>query len=220
MPVRMLRRALDELPDQGGPLLLDAGSGKGGLAVFMRDVTVMGVDLHPPAERLPNLTFRQGTITELPFPDRSFPLVSCIDVLEYLSLEERDKAIGELVRVASHGVLIACPHGQLARSCDREYEQALLERGKPVPEWITDPSPHAYPTADGVAESVRKANRDARISISYCEPAAICRLVRFAAARSDTLYATVNLCFGLLLPLMRRPTAATGYRMVLFSEVG
>ena len=201
-------------------MLLDAGSGRGGVAVFMPDVDVTGVDLQPPAETLPNLTFTQGTITYLPFPDRSFPLVSCIDVLEYLSLEARDKAIGELVRVASHGVLIACPHGEVARSCDREYEQALLERGRPVPEWITEPSPHPYPTASGVAESVRRASGDARITVSYCEPARICRLVRVAAARSNKLYAAVNLLFGLLLPLIPEPSEETGYRMVLFAETG
>ena len=218
-PVHALRRALADLPDQGGPLLLDAGSGRGGVAVFMPDVDVTGVDLQPPAEPLTNLTFRQGTITELPFPDRSFPLVSCIDVLEYLSFEERDKAIGELVRVASRGVLIACPHGELARNCDREYQQALLQRGRPVPEWITEPSPHPYPTAGGVADSVRRANGEASISVSYCEPVRICRLVRVAAARSNKLYAGVNLLFGLLLPFMGQPSAATGYRMVLFAKV-
>ena len=79
---------------------------------------------------------------------------------------------------------------------------------------------HPYPTDTALAESVRRANGDARISLSYCEPARICRLVRAAAARSDILYAAVNLLFGLLLPLMRQPSAATGYRMVLFAEVG
>jgi hypothetical protein len=183
----------------------------------MPDVEVTGVDLHPPAETLPNLTFRQGTITDLPFPDRSFPLVSCIDVLEYLSLEDRDKAIGELVRVASHGVLIACPNGKLARSCDREYERALLERERPVPEWITEPSPHPYPTA-GVADSVRRASADASMSIAYCEPTRVSGLVRAAAARSKLLYVAVNLLFGLLLPLIPEPSEETGYRLVLFAE--
>jgi len=220
MPVRILRKALAELRERSGPLVLDVGSGRAGLAAFMPDVDITGVDLQPPSEDLPNLTFAQGTITDLPFPDGSFPLVACIDVLEYLSLESREKAISELVRVASYGLLIACPHGQLARSCDREYEEALLERERPIPEWITEPQPHPYPTARGVAESVRRASGEATVSVSYCEPAWVSRLVRAAAARSALLYAAVNLCFGLLLPLIPEPSEETGYRMVLFAEAG
>jgi SAM-dependent methyltransferase len=216
----MLRRAIADLPDPSRPLLLDVGSGRAGVAAFLPDVDVTGVDLRPPSEPLPNLTFEWGTITDLPFPDRSFQLVTCIDVLENLSVESREKAVSELVRVARHAVLIACPHGHIAQSCDRKYERALEARGRPIPEWITEHRAHPYPTDSSVAESVRMANRDARISLSYCEPASICRLVRAAAARSTTLYAAVNLLFGLLLPLMPQPSAATGYRMVLFAEVG
>lgn len=217
-PVRILREALGRLPDQVGPPVLDAGSGNGGVAVFMPDVEVIGVDVNPPAETPSNLTLTQGTITDLPFPDGSFPLVICIDVLGYLSPEARQKAIGELVRVASHGVLIACPHGPLARSCDRDFEYALLQRERPVPEWITETSPYPYPTAGDVADSVRRASADASLSLSYCEPAQVSRLVRAAAARSKPLYAAVNLLFGLLLPLIPAPSEQTGYRMILFGE--
>ena len=210
MPVRILRKVLAELPDRSGPLVLDVGSGRAGLAAFMPDIEITGVDLQPPSEDLPNLTFVPGMITDLPFPDGSFPLVACLDVLEYLSVESRNKAIGELVRVASHGLLIACPHGQLARSCDREYEEALVERESSVPEWITEPGPHPYPTATAVAESVRRADGEATVSVSYCEPARVTRLVRAAAARSAMLYAAVNLCFGLLLPLTPEPSRGDG----------
>jgi hypothetical protein len=69
-----------------------------------------------------------------------------------------------------------------------------------------------------VADSVRRASGDTSLSLSYCEPARVSRLVRAAAARSTLLYAAVNLLFGLLLPLIPEPSEETGYRMVLFAE--
>lgn len=109
--VRATLAARSPVP-QTSPALLDVGCGElGGLAAFLPGVKVMGVDLAPPAKPIENFTFKTGDITALPFSDRSFPVVSCIDVLEHLPLEARNRATRELLRVAECAVLIACPHG-------------------------------------------------------------------------------------------------------------
>jgi SAM-dependent methyltransferase len=217
---RLLRQALADASAGSRPALLDVGCGRAGLAAYLRDLEVVGVDIEPPEESLPNLVFRQGTITRLPFPDQSFPLVSCVDVLEHLPLDARAKAVDELVRVARDGVLIACPHGATAQSCDTRFKRALDAHGRPVPAWLSEHRAQPYPTVSAVAERIRHADREVTLSVTYSEPALVCRIVRAVAARSSALYAVVNLFFGAFARTIPEPGAANSYRMLLFARLG
>lgn len=51
-----------------------------------------------------------GSITALPFPDRSFDVVCAFEVLEHLPFEESKKALSELARVAKKYVILSLPH--------------------------------------------------------------------------------------------------------------
>jgi SAM-dependent methyltransferase len=223
VPAQILRRLLKNLPSQGEPILLDVGCGRIGMAAFLNGAKVVGVDVEPPLEQIENFSFQPGTITDLQFPDKSFPVVSCIDVLEHLPLEARDRAIDELVRVASRAVLIACPHGENGQACDAEFQSALQGRGRPVPEWVAEHQRQQYPTAAKVAarlcEAAAVSGRKVKITLSYSEPVQACRFVRGAAARSDALYLAANLLLGLLLPLVPEPKSENSYRMVMLAEL-
>ena len=223
VPARILRRLLKNFPSQSEPILLDVGCGRIGMAAFLDGAKVVGVDVEPPLEQVENFTFQPGTITDLQFPDKSFSVVSCIDVLEHLPLEARDRAIAELVRVASRAVLVACPHGENGQACDAEFQRALESRGRPIPDWVAEHQQQEYPTATKVAEKLREAaaasGRKVKITLSYSEPVRACRFVRGAAARSDALYLTANLLLGLLLPLVPEPRVENSYRMVMLAEL-
>lgn len=223
VPARILRALLKQLPSQSEPILLDVGCGRIGMAAFLNGDNVVGVDVEPPLESVENFTFQPGTITDLHFPDKSFPVVSCIDVLEHLPLEARDRALDELVRVASRAVLVACPHGENGQACDAEFQSALESRGRPIPEWVAEHQRQEYPTTTKVAQKLREAaaasGRKAKITLSYCEPVQTCRFVRGAAARSDALYLAANLLLGLLLPLVPAPKSENSYRMVMLAEL-
>lgn len=223
VPARILRALLENLPAPSGPILLDVGCGRIGVAAFLNGAKVVGVDVEPPLESVENFTFQQGTITDLPFPDKSFQVVSCIDVLEHLPLEARDCAIDELVRVASRAVLVACPHGENGQACDAEFQSALGSRNRPVPPWVAEHQRQEYPTTTKVAEKLREAaaasGRKVKITLSYCEPVKACRFVRGAAARSGALYFSANLLLGVLLPLLPAPGFENSYRMVMLAEL-
>jgi SAM-dependent methyltransferase len=222
VPARILRALLKDLPPQDAPVLLDVGCGRIGVAAFLDGQKTVGVDVEPPLESLPNFSFQQGTITALPFPDKTFPLVSCIDVVEHLPLEARACAIDELVRVAAGAVLIACPHGENGRACDAKFQRELEARNKPVPDWVFEHQSQSYPTTTGVIETLRQSvaasGRKVKISSSYCEPINTCLFLRGAAARSDGLYVALNLALGLLLPLIPTPKSEQSYRMVILAE--
>lgn len=222
-PARILRTLPKSLPSQNEPMVLDVGCGRIGMAAFLNGVKVVGVDVEPPLESVENFTFQHGTITDLDFADESFPVVSCIDVLEHLPLEARDRGIDELVRVASRAVLVACPHGENGQACDAEFQSALQSRSRPIPEWLTEHQRQEYPTTTKVAEKLRAAaatsGRKVKITISYCEPVKVCRFVRGAAARSGALYFAANLLLGVLLPVIPAPKSENSYRMVMLAEL-
>ena len=222
LPARVLRQALaQENPRHRRPLL-DVGCGYPGLASFLSDISVAGIDLDAPPMKTANVMFQLGSVTALPFGDRSFPVVSCIDVLEHLAMDDRQCAVRELVRVASRAVLIACPHGLIAQACDDEFRRASERHRRPTPDWVSEHLRQPYPSETAITEQVTSAagetGRGVKVSLWYCEPTVVTRMVRAAAARSDLLYAGVNLLFGMILPLLPRPDAGNGYRMVLLAE--
>jgi hypothetical protein len=222
IPARILHPVLKDLARQSAPVLLDVGCGRIGVAAFLDGIPVVGVDLEQPEQPISHFTFQQETITDLSFGDRSFPVVSCIDVLEHLPLDVRERSLEELVRVTSHALLIACPHGTMGQSCDLEFQQMLEARGRPVPDWLLEHQRQDYPTSSEVAKKIRQlaagSGRQVKISLSYCEPVNVCRFVRKAASRSNALYAAGNLLLGVLLPLMRAPNAENSYRMIMLAE--
>lgn len=225
IPAKTLRPLLSEAAGRGeSPVLLDVGCGRRGVATFLRDVPVMGVDLEQEVDVAANFTFRPGSITSLPFADRSFPFVSCVDVLEHLPLETRPRAVDELVRVADCAVLIACPHGPTAERCDHEFVQTLVGRKRAVPDWLEEHLRQPYPTVSVVCDEVRRAaaatGRDVAIDVRYCEPEILCRAIRKGAARSPVLYAALNLALGAAMPLLPAPTAGDSYRCVLLATLG
>jgi len=223
VPAHILKEVLRDMPVRPEPMLLDIGCGQLGVAAFLPHVSVMGTDIDPPVASTPNLTFQQGSITALPFGDRSFPLVSCIDVLEHLSPQDRERGINELVRVATNAILVAYPQGKLAAAVDEEFRRACELHGKASPGWLIEHQRQPYPVNSTIVEQLKSAvstsGRKATISLSYCEPASVSRIVRGAAARSNLLYAAINLFFGALLPFIPSPNDRNGYRTIALIEL-
>lgn len=206
--------------DDGRALLLDVGCGSRGVATFLPKVPVQGVDLpQDDVTETADFKFKVGSILDLPFADQSFAYVSCVDVVEHLPTEIRERAIGELLRVAEHGVLIACPHGDQARRCDERFERGLRRRGRPLPSWLEEHLRQAYPTVESLSrelhEAAQRQGRSIEIAVSYSEPALLCQAIRSTSMRSTLLYAGANLLFGLALPLVPAPGPDDSYRCVL-----
>jgi hypothetical protein len=219
---RIVRRFLDGGSTVSGPPVLDVGSCRYGVAAHLPGIPVHGADSIPPGPRMAPSAFIRADIKALPYCDRAFPVVCCIDVLEHLPIPERSPAIGELVRVARHLLVIACPHGATARECDGRFLEAFRARGSVPPDCLIEHQRQAYPDAESLAEQVRESalalGRSPVISLSYCEPISITRFLRGAAIRSPELYAFLNIVLGLFAPILPNPKGADGYRMVMSIE--
>ena len=109
---------VNEISLEPGENVLDVGSGPGFLARIMKEKvgplgSINGVDV---SEFLLNIArshttekdgikYFYGDATELPFPDESFDIITCTQVLEYVN--DVDKALKEFHRVVRDGGKVA-----------------------------------------------------------------------------------------------------------------
>lgn len=122
----------DKIQEQQPATFLDAGCGEGFVAAMVRrrmpDLELSGFDVDPAAVRLaamrdPRGSFMTASIFDLPFPDQSFDVVGCFEVLEHLPGDGPDAALRELARVAKKAVVLSVP-------CEPHFSLANAARGK------------------------------------------------------------------------------------------
>ena len=116
---RFHRKLVAEIDSLAPRSFLDAGCGEGfvagrviealpGIELVGCDVSADALDIA--ARAIPQGRFVPGSVVELPFADRSFDVVGCFEVLEHLPGDLPRRALGELARVARHGVVLSVPH--------------------------------------------------------------------------------------------------------------
>ncbi len=94
--------------------LLDVGAGKGEIINNLTENidTVMGLDISEEALKYLNCKAVLGSIENLPFDDKSFDLVMCMEVLEHLPIKSLSLGVHELQRVAKNYLLISVPFNE------------------------------------------------------------------------------------------------------------
>lgn len=116
--IRSFLDSLVEMVQRTEPqAVLDAGCGEGFVTNYLAQrhagLKLTGVDLSGEAISYAEAhfgtaaTFRTGSLYKLPFSDNAFDTVVCSEVLEHL--DEPDRALNELKRVARNYVVITVP---------------------------------------------------------------------------------------------------------------
>jgi SAM-dependent methyltransferase len=77
-------------------------------------IALTGCDVSGPALEIaantnPEARFVAGSVVDLPFPDSSFDVVGCFEVLEHLPGDLPRRALAELARVARLAVVLSVP---------------------------------------------------------------------------------------------------------------
>jgi SAM-dependent methyltransferase len=119
--------------------LLDAGCGTGGFLAWAASLgagPLAGVDPSPEAverarAQVPGADVRVAELADLPFPDASFAVVTCNDVLQHVEESDVGLSLAELRRVlAGDGALLVRTNGgrqaRRERSDWRLYDRATL----------------------------------------------------------------------------------------------
>src|SRR5215212_7211736 len=116
---RFHRKIVGEVRELSPESFLDAGCGEGFVArkiigavpgIALTGCDVSGVALEIAASANPEARFVAGSVVELPFPDRSFDVVGCFEVLEHLPGDLPRRALSELARVARRAAVLSVPH--------------------------------------------------------------------------------------------------------------
>ena len=123
---RVIRAELDRLPLPERASILDAGCGSGRTLVELVDYgTVSGIELDAEAAHMARGRglgdVVAGRLEELPWPDQSFDLIACLDVIEHTPDDHR--TLSELLRVCRPGgfLLVTVPAYQALWSAHDEF---------------------------------------------------------------------------------------------------
>ena len=205
--------------------VLDVGSGASGIEPFVREWRPTGVDRFQPPEGIQSGSrFCRASATRLPFRDRSWDVVICIDVLEHLAPEDRILAIQEVLRVARRMAILAFPCGPRARAADDAMFHAYARAGKEAPAWLGEHLRQPHPEADAVEKLVRLEG--ARHGLQKCdvffnESLALQRVHRFLARTTRVGYKIFSLSCTLALPILTRPISShDAYRCFVVATDG
>ena len=133
--------------------ILEVGSGSEGIARYLKR-GVVGVDraFDGPVSRW--LHAVRGSALSLPFADRAFDDVICVDTLEHLDRGDRPRAIVELLRVAGSRVIISGPIGGFAEWGDASYAEHIARRRRALPGWLQQHMVHGIPSLGDMLEAL------------------------------------------------------------------
>jgi ubiquinone/menaquinone biosynthesis C-methylase UbiE len=150
--------------------ILEVGSGRGGIVLFLRPgaAQVCLVDLaadnviprHSAAAR-----YVRANACQLPFEDASFRTVISVDTLEHIPRSVRPAFIRELKRVAKETVIVTCPlnaqDGRFqAGKADAQLREELKKRNRRVPNWLEEHLRWGHPTLEEVTEELQGAETE------------------------------------------------------------
>ena len=133
--------------------VLEVGSGSEGIARYLKR-GVVGVDRSFAAPVNRWLHAVRGSILSLPFPDRAFDYVVCVDTLEHLDRGDRPRAIAELIRVAGSRVIISGPAGGFAQWGDASYAEHITRLRRALPDWLRQHMEHGIPSLGDMLEAL------------------------------------------------------------------
>ncbi len=96
--------------------VLDVGCGNGSFLNYLETLhkfdRLVGIDTSDEALRHVKTEKIKGNSTNLPFNDKEFELVTCLEVLEHLSVNEYQNTISELRRVSSKFIILSVPNSE------------------------------------------------------------------------------------------------------------
>jgi len=136
--MRRFLQAFDRLLDDVKPqTILEVGCGEGYLSARLADrfsdARTCALDISAEvlqqaiARCAPRCTFVQASALCLPFADKEFDLVVCVETLEHLP--EPDAALNEIKRVCRHRVLVSVPREPIWRLLNMARGAYLKELG-------------------------------------------------------------------------------------------
>lgn len=140
--------------------ILEVGSGMNGISDYYKG-KVVGVDsdFSRTGERKNlNIAHVRGKATKLPFKNNSFYCVVCLDTLEHLPDNQREKAVYELVRVAKKNAMIflGFPTGDLSKKFEGKVSYLYKRKYKIAHLWLREHKIYGLPEEHKIVITLQK----------------------------------------------------------------
>lgn len=187
--------------------VLDIGSGGAGLRAFLPGRSVMGLDLSLVPGSRPTAPFALGNAAALPFRERTWDVVACVDVLEHIDVESRAAVVKELVRVSRQLVILAFPSGPGATLADQTMARDLEGSGADVPQWLREHQLHPLPgweSVEGILRDSSQIRTVAHVDTTFRESLSLQRIHRGLSHMSPLAYKAFSLLCALAVPYLCR----------------
>lgn len=176
---RIVRAQLDRLALPAGAHILDAGCGSGRTLQELADYgQVRGIELDPASAQIAGSRglgeVKIGRVEELPWEDRTFDLITSLDVIEHTPDDRA--ALAELRRVAKPGgwLLLTVPAYQVLFSLHdaanhhyRRYNRKTLARPAREAGWSVERMSYFNSLALAPAAVIRLAERGKQLQDGY-----------------------------------------------------
>jgi SAM-dependent methyltransferase len=133
--------------------VVEVGSGPFGIAQFLGR-PVIGVEPDKISSGSGHLEIIQGSVVSLPFDDQEIDFVLCIDVLEHLLPDIRQKAINELLRICRQRVIISCPCHRWAKSGEHALRNMFEHYNMPIPGWLQEHLDYELPIINEILDPI------------------------------------------------------------------
>ena len=103
------------IPEDAGSLA-DIGCGNGIFINFLsekKDIKLIGIDRSEAALKFVKTDKILGSIDSIPVPENTYDCVTCLEVLEHLSINVFEKALDELSRISKKYIIISTPYKEI-----------------------------------------------------------------------------------------------------------
>lgn len=137
-----------------GASILEVGAGTNSIGRYL-GLPVTAVDLDFPDGRVPRVRRIQGSACSLPFMDKAWDIVCSVDMLEHIPRQDRNLAIGEMVRIARKVVLLAVPVGDKAYMQDIELHHYYERKHSASHQWVKEHVDLGLPKREDISSALK-----------------------------------------------------------------
>lgn len=203
--------------------ILEVGSGSLGIIPYFRKpIAGLDIDFSGPSTQL--LTKIKGSAESLPFRKNSYDAVICVDVLEHLPPQNRQKAIYEILRVAQKLAVIVVPVGNLSQNQDKELEILWRKLFNEPNQFLAEHVKYGLPEQEQVLVYIDKCRRllkkNAQVkSLPLLNLQVRQLLMRTWITKNKFFYYLYLKGYLLLLPLLRLANFGNCYRRIFVIEL-
>lgn len=202
--------------------ILEIGSGSLGIIPYLKR-PIDGIDIDFSGPATPLLTKIKGSAENLQFRANSYDVAICVDVLEHLPPQNRQKAIYEMLRVAKKLAIIVVPVSDLSQAQDRELDLLWRQIFGRENQFLAEHVKNGLPTQDQILVYLDKCRRLLKKNVKVSSAPLLNLqvrqlLMRTWISKNKFLYYLYLKGYLLLLPLLALANFGNCYRRIFVIE--